>query len=225
MEVFLQSVLPRLLPEDATFEIHAFQGKSDLLSKLEDRLRGYARWLPPHWHIVVLVDRDSDDCRKLKARLERMAYNSGLLTRSQRQGQGQQITNRIVIEELEAWYFGDWDAVCAAYPRLNSNLPRQARYRDPDCVRGGTWEAFERILKRQNYFTTGLRKSEAARAIAPHICPDRNRSGSFKRFVEAVSKAATSMSVPEPSQRSNTTSTPCPANSTTGTQPTTSIIN
>ena len=55
MEVFLQALLPRLLPEDTTFEIHAFQGKSDLLSKLEDRLRGYERWLPPNWHIVVLV--------------------------------------------------------------------------------------------------------------------------------------------------------------------------
>ena len=190
MEIFLQAVLPRLLPEDTTFEIHAFQGKPDLLSKLEDRLRGYGRWIPAHWRIVVLVDRDNDDCRVLKARLERIAADSGLMTRSQRQGQDRQITNRIVIEELEAWYFGDWDAVCSAYPRLNRGLPRQARYRDPDDVRGGTWEAFERILKRQGYFTTGLRKSEAAQAIAPHIRPDRNRSRSFQVFVEAVSRAA-----------------------------------
>lgn len=191
MEVFLQALLPRLLPEDTTFEIRAFQGKSDLLSKLEDRLRAYERWLPPHWHIVVLVDRDNDDCRKLKARLERMAADSGLLKSSQSRGQGRQITNRIVIEELEAWYFGDWDAVCAAYPRLNRGLPSRPRYRDPDGVPGGTWEAFERILKRQRYFTTGLRKSEAARAIAPHIRPDRNRSRSFQVFIEAVIKAVT----------------------------------
>ena len=191
MEVFLQALLPRLLPEDTSFEIHAFQGKSDLLSKLENRLRGYERWLPPNWQIVVLVDRDNDDCRELKARLERMASSSGLLTRSQRRGQDRQITNRIVIEELEAWYFGDWDAVCAAYPRLKPGLCSRPRYRDPDDIRGGTWETFERILKRQRYFTTGLRKSEAARAIAPHIRPDRNRSRSFQMFVEAVIKAVT----------------------------------
>ena len=187
MEVFLQALLPRLLPEDTTFEIHAFQGKSDLLSKLEDRLRGYKRWLLPNWHIMILVDRDNDDCHKLKARLEQMAAKSGLLERSQRRGQDRQVTNRIVIEELEAWYFGDWQAVCAAYPRLNHGLPNQPRYRDPDDIGGGTWEAFERILKSKGYFTTGLRKSEAARAIAPHIRPDRNRSHSFQIFVDALS--------------------------------------
>ncbi len=187
MEVFLQALLPRLLPEDTTFEIHAFQGKSDLLSKLENRLRGYERWLPRNWHIMVLVDRDNDDCHKLKTRLEQMAAKSGLLTCSQCRGQGRQVTNRIVIEELEAWYFGDWEAVCVAYPRLNPGLPSRPRYRDPDDIRGGTWEAFERIFKSKGYFTTGLRKSEAARAIAPHIRPDRNRSGSFQIFVEALS--------------------------------------
>ncbi len=42
MEAFLRALLPRLLPQDRTFEVHPFQGKSDLLGKLEARLRGYA---------------------------------------------------------------------------------------------------------------------------------------------------------------------------------------
>ena len=55
MEAFLRALLPRLLPQDRTFEIHPFQGKSDLLGKLEARLRGYAAWLPADWRIVVVV--------------------------------------------------------------------------------------------------------------------------------------------------------------------------
>jgi len=63
MEVFLAGLLPRLLGQRATFTVHAHQGKSDLLAKLAPRLRAYAKWLPATWRIVVVVDRDRDDCR------------------------------------------------------------------------------------------------------------------------------------------------------------------
>lgn len=38
MEAFVRALLPRLLPADRSFEVHAFQGKSDLLDKIEMRL-------------------------------------------------------------------------------------------------------------------------------------------------------------------------------------------
>ena len=66
MEAFLGALLPRLLPQDRTFVVHPFQGKSDLLAKLESRLRGYATWMPADWRIVVVVDRDDEDCLVLK---------------------------------------------------------------------------------------------------------------------------------------------------------------
>lgn len=46
MKSFLSGLLPRVIPLGGTFEIHAFQGKGDLLRKLDARLRGYASWLP-----------------------------------------------------------------------------------------------------------------------------------------------------------------------------------
>ena len=190
MEAFLDTLLHRLLPEGPTFEIHAFQGKSDLLGKLEERLRAYRRWLPDDWRLVVMVDRDNDDCQSLKERMERLAADSGLRTRSKAGGDNWQLVNRVVIEELEAWYFGDWNAVRAVYPNVSPTVPRQARYRDPDAIADGTWEAFERILQRKGYFKTGLRKVEAARAIAAHLAADQNRSRSFAHFRDAIAEAA-----------------------------------
>ena len=38
MEAFLRGLLPRLMPSDRSFEVHAFQGKSDLLGNLAGRL-------------------------------------------------------------------------------------------------------------------------------------------------------------------------------------------
>ncbi len=189
MEVFLRGLLPRLLPGNRTFEVHAFRGKKDLLQKLEGRLRGYARWLPEDYRIVVMVDRDNDDCHALKTQLEEAAGGAGLLSRSRAAERLWQLANRVVIEELEAWYFGDWQAVRAAYPRVSAAIPNPAKYRDPDSIAGGTWEAFERILKRHGYFRSGLRKMEAAQAMAAHIDPSRNRSQSFRHFVGAIVEA------------------------------------
>lgn len=190
MEVMLDHVLPGLLADtDTGFEIRRFQCKDDLLKNLPARLRGYRAWLPANWAILVLVDRDDEDCRALKQKLENMAATAGLLSKT-RAGAGQrfQVVNCIAVEELEAWFFGDWAAVRAAYPGVPATIPRKA-YRDPDGLRGGTWETLERILQRAGYFKTGLRKLECARAVARHLQPQRNTSPSFRAFVDAVSAA------------------------------------
>ena len=184
METFLRGVLPRLLGH-VSFEIRTFQCKDDLLKKLPNRLRGYA-WCPEDYRIVVIVDRDNDDCHALKQTLEQHAAAAGLPTRANRREGHFTVINRIAIEELEAWYFGDWHAVRAAYPRVSESTPRRTAYRDPDAIPGGTWEAFERIVQRGGYFKGGLRKVEAAREIASHIDPARNTSHSFQVFRDAV---------------------------------------
>lgn len=189
MEAFLRAMLPRLLPEGRTFEVHAFQGKSDLMGKLEARLRAYAAWLPADSRILVVVDRDDDDCRDLKQRLEGITQRAGLLSRSRADGGPWQIVNRIAIEELEAWYFGDWEAVRAIYPRVAPSIPQRQGLRDPDAIAGGTWEAFERVTRKHGYFKGGLTKIEAARAIGAQIRPERNHSASFQAFYSALAEA------------------------------------
>lgn len=179
MEAFLLGLLPRILPQQTTFEIRVFQGKNDLLDKLEARLRGYAAWLPIDWRLVVLVDQDDDSCRQLKRQLEDLALRAGLRTKSNAIGLTWQLVNRIAIEELEAWYFGDWVAVREAYPRVSANIPQQQKYRNPDAISGGTWETFERMMQRYGYYKGGLAKIEAARAIGSCIDPARSRSQSF----------------------------------------------
>lgn len=189
IEAFLRALLPRLLPQHRTFEVHPFQGKSDLLGKLEARLRGYAAWLPADWRIVVVVDRDNEDCRVLKHQLETMARRAGLRTRTRAGNAPWQLVNRIAIEELEAWYFGDWAAVRSAFPRASANVPRRQGFRSPDDIAGGTWEAFERVMQAYGYFECGLRKIEAARAIGASIDPARSISGSFRAFSDAIAEA------------------------------------
>ena len=53
---------PKLLPTDVECGFHAFQGKQNLLVKLPNQLRGYSQWRLHDLRIVVLLDRDSEDC-------------------------------------------------------------------------------------------------------------------------------------------------------------------
>ncbi len=189
MEAFLEAALPRMLPEDVTFQVFPYQGKHALLKRIGDRLKGYSTWLPPEYRIVLIVDRDDDDCMQLKSRLEDICANAGLRSRRIAGSPDWQVVTRIAIEELEAWYFGDWSAVCAAYPGVSSSISNHARYRNPDAIKGGTWEAFERVLQQHGYFKHGLAKRQVAAAIGDHLNPTRNRSKSFSVFRDAVAEA------------------------------------
>jgi hypothetical protein len=73
MEAFLRVLLPRLLPAERTFDVHAFLGKADLPSKIRARPRAYARWLPEDSRLIVAIDRDDDTCRDLRNRPDAIA--------------------------------------------------------------------------------------------------------------------------------------------------------
>ncbi len=176
MEAALELILPRVLPEaEHTFQIHVHQGKRDLLAKIEQRLRAYAAMRWQDMRVVVVVDRDGDDCRDLKQRLVAACTAAG-----------SDALCRIAIEELEAWFFGDVQAMRAAYPRVPATLANQARFREPDAITGGTWEALERVLRRAGYYTAGMPKVEVASRIATHMDPARNRSRSFQVLVDGL---------------------------------------
>jgi hypothetical protein len=160
-------------------------GKQDLLGKLPGRLAGYSRFLTEVERLVVLVDCDDDDCARLKQRIERAGLQAGMVTRSTATTPDWRLASRIAIEVLEAWYFGDWESVREAYPRVPATIPQQEGFRDPDAIRGGTWEALERTLKAKRYFPNGLRIIEAARDIGSRYDPFRSVSQSFIVFRDA----------------------------------------
>ncbi|MDZ4771133.1 MAG: DUF4276 family protein [Chloroflexota bacterium] len=182
-EAVLIELVPRIL-RDHTFEfdIFTFQGKPALLRNLPNRLKAYQH-RQDDWRVIVLVDRDDDDCLVLKQQLEQFARAAGLTTRAVSPTHFL-VINRIATEELEAWFFGDVYAIRKAYPRVDTNLAHQAPYRDSDAIRGGTWEHLERLLK--HYHPGGLEKIRAAQDISKHMQPEHNRSQSFGAFRDAL---------------------------------------
>jgi hypothetical protein len=188
-EAALKNLVPKILGEEVTFQIHPYQGKQNLLRKLPDRLKGYKKWLPDDWRIVVLIDTDRQDCKLLKHQLEEIASNAGLITKSAAPSDRSfQVLNRLAIEELEAWFFGDVEAIATAYPGVSPKIAQKERFRNPDAITGGTWEALEKLLQSKGYHRGGLEKVNAARQISQHMNPDCNRCKSFEVFRDGLLK-------------------------------------
>ena len=185
-EAFFAEFLPKIVAGGTTWKLIAFQGKTDLLANLTKRLKGYAAWLPNDWRIVVLVDEDRGDCSKLKHQLEDAAKAAGMITKSRSTDGAFAVLNRIAVEELEAWFLGDVEGLCTAYPGVPSSLGSREIFRDPDAVPGGSWEALERVLQRAGHFRGGIGKIELARTMAMHLEPSRNRSRSFQCFMKGI---------------------------------------
>ncbi len=186
-EEALRHILPRILRDRATFCISNYGSKHNLLKKLPSRLKGYAQQISrgEQLKLAVLVDRDDDDCHELKRRLEDMARAAGLATKSVPDANGDFVVlNRLAIEELEAWFIGDDDAVRAAFPRVPP-FRNKAKFRDPDTVQG-TWEAFHQRLKRSGVYPDHYPKIEAASLIAVHMDVARSRSTSFRVFCSGM---------------------------------------
>ncbi|MCL2830444.1 MAG: DUF4276 family protein [Betaproteobacteria bacterium] len=186
-EEALRHLLPKITRGRGRAKILNLGSKSRLLKVLPSRLAGYRKRIESgeHIRIVVLVDRDSDDCERLKRELERMAGDAGLPTKTSPDPNGHfRVLNRIVVEELESWFIGDPAALRKAFSSLPKIDPAVGIFRNPD--NGGTWESLHRFLKKNGIYKSNFPKIDAARRIAPHMELAVNRSGSFRNFISGV---------------------------------------
>jgi hypothetical protein len=182
----IRALAKQALGDEAEINIRISSGKQGLLTTLENRLRGFL--YDPDCYVFVMVDRDTDDCVVLKQRLEDCAQRVGIPTRTRPAHDGQyRVVTRIVIEELEAWYFGDHAALRAAFPDLPQKLEKTATYRTPDTLED-PWEKLEALLRSTRRFGNQniLSKVSVAEEIAPHLDITRNDSTSFRAFVTAL---------------------------------------
>jgi hypothetical protein len=186
MEEVLRYLLPKIIGNRAGWKVINMRSKGRLMKELPNRLRGYKKRIDrgEKIKIIVLVDRDNDDCHALKQQLEAMAHNAGLQTKATAgKGGAFQVVNRIAIEELEAWFIGDTKALQSAFTSLRGiRFPNS--FSNPD--NGGTCERLHHFLKQNGIYRNSFPKIEAARNIAKHMDPARNRSRSFQVFQRGV---------------------------------------
>jgi hypothetical protein len=149
-------------------------------------LKGYKAWIPEDYRIVVVVDEDRGDCAKLKKLMEEAARSAQLPTKSAPHRGRFTVLNRIAVEELEAWFFGDPSALANEFRGVPATLGQKAPYRDPDQIVGGTWEALERVLQKAGHYPSGISKIEVARRMSTRLDPGQNKSASFQQLIQGL---------------------------------------
>lgn len=154
--------------------------KRALLGQLPRLLRGYGR-TPGVDGVVVVLDNDQRNCSAFLRELKALLGNCKPAPRT---------LFRLAIEEMEAWFLGDRQALLSAYPRARK--PVLAHYeQDAVC---DTWELLADAIHPGGYAAIrsagwplpGQIKHEWAERIAPHMDVERNLSPSFRKFRDGV---------------------------------------
>lgn len=202
-EKLLEAVLPRLLGEYGnphTWKMHSYKGigripknlkgssdpsKRILLDRLPKLFQGYGR-TPGIDAVVVVLDTDKRDCVDFLAELKTLAAGCTPAPNT---------LFRLAIEEVEAWYLGDRQALTYAYPRAKPEILN--RYvQDSAC---GTWELLADAvypggsvaIKKAGWPLPGQVKHEWAEKIGPLLEPDRNESPSFGKLRDGLRRLVT----------------------------------
>jgi hypothetical protein len=197
-EQLLNTLLPQILGaqgQQHTWRLHAYKGigrippglrttadpaKRILLDQIPKILRGYAK-TPGIDAVVVVLDSDRRDCAAFLTQLKELADASKMSSRTM---------FRLAIEEMEAWYLGDRDALLRAYPRAKTKA-LDGYEQDSVC---GTWEVVADALypggskkvKTAGWPLPGQLKHEWAEKIGPEMDIEHNASQSFCKLRDGL---------------------------------------
>lgn len=172
MKVLLDGLLPRIFP-DLPFLCVAHEGKQDLEQSIPRKLRA---WREPGVHFVIIRDNDGGQCMALKERLQKLCV----------EGRRADSLVRIACQELEAWYFGDPEALSDAFNDDSlRGIGNRARYRDPDAI--------ERPSDDLLYLVPAFQKVSGARLMARHLSRERNQSRSFQVMLDGIARLQAAM--------------------------------
>jgi hypothetical protein len=194
----LEVLLPQLLGaqgEPHTWRLHSYKGigripagltakgdpaKRILLDILPKALRGYGK-TPGVDAVVVVLDADKRDHKVFLTELNSVADACNAASKT---------LFRLAIEEIEAWYLGDRNALLGAYPRAKREV--LDRYvQDSAC---GTWELVadavypggSAAIKKAGWPLPGQVKHEWAEKIGPLMSLDQNVSPSFGKLRDGL---------------------------------------
>lgn len=201
----LDILVPKIVGEGHTYTVHPYKGigripkdmrnthnaaKRILLDCLPKLLKGYGKThanYPDDYPAAVVLVCDLDDKCMRDFRSELYA----ILDACQPPPETRFC---FAIEEGEAWFLGDLQAMNAAYPNAKADV-LGAYVQDSIC---GTWEVLADAVYRggatalsaKGWQTVGLEKSRWAESIAPLMDVDANNSPSFQYFCRKMRELA-----------------------------------
>ena len=201
----LEILVPKIIGDENTFIVHSYKGigripknmrdandasKRVLLQNLPKLLKGNGRTFAGYPNdylaaVILLCDLD-DKCMK--------AFREDLFGILNACNPRPETRFCFAIEEGEAWFLGDLNAVRSAYPQAN-NVVLNTYVNDSIC---GTWEKFAdavypggaQAISAKGWQAVGAEKSKWAEKVPPHMDISNNNSLSFCYFRDKMRELA-----------------------------------
>jgi hypothetical protein len=201
----LDILVPKIIGEDHTFKIYPYKGigriprnmkdtqnaaERILLESLPKLLKGYGKTFngyPTDYPAAVIVVCDLDDrcLKRFRQELYHILKNCNPKPKTR---------FCFAIEEGEAWFLGDLNAIRTAFPRAKNQI-LSAYVNDSICK---TWEKLadavypggSMALSAAGWQVIGMQKSRWAEKISPHMIVDSNESPSFCYFRDKLKELA-----------------------------------
>lgn len=199
----LEILIPKIIGDGHTFTVHPYKGigggripsglkpssdpsKRILLDRLPKLIRGYGNTFlgyPSNYPAALIIICDLDNRCLSNFRRE-------LLECVDKCDVKPDTYFCIAIEEGEAWYFGDINAIKSAYPKAKDGI-LSSYVNDSIC---GTWEKLadsvfsggHKKLKQLGWQAVGKEKMAWASNISPYMNVEQNKSPSFCYFRERL---------------------------------------
>ena len=177
LQAFVTILIAELFPT-LNVQYRRYQGKQDFKKNIRNNIAILSKQYP-HAKFMVVLDKDSHDCKTLKVWLKEECEQAGLDT--------SQFLIRIVCTELESWYLGDLEAILKADFSFTQKVSQKnKKFRDPDRLANAKQE-LQKLLK-QIYVPTEF-ASQLALQIANRA--EANCSLSFQHFLLGLKKLST----------------------------------
>lgn len=156
-----------------------FNGKSDILRKLSQRLKAFSGiYSGQSLAVIVILDRDADDCKTLISQINNTCQKAGFATYPFTNQVAKHIAiTRLAIWEMEAWYLGDWENFKRTF-----GLKNNPRRQPPDYVQRPA-SVIEALF---NNDRKPFRKSEIAAKFSSQINWHGNTSVSFQKLIKVL---------------------------------------
>lgn len=166
------------LPDD--FDSRPNANDMTLLHQLPAKIKAYSKAPLEHRVVVVLIDLDANDEKVLLNRLNSIMKHCDNKI---------EVNFLLAVEELEAWYMGDRQALVKYNSSINQG-ELDNYVQDSIC---GTWETLARaddssFLSFKKRDPRSLdKKKEWSKKIPPHMNVSINQSPSFNVFIKCIS--------------------------------------
>lgn len=195
-EIALNILIQKIISVKNTYTIHSYKGigrlpkglkpgsdpqKRILLDQLPKLIRGYGKTFQGYHDysavVIIVLDLDDKDLNSFETELNEVVNTCNPKPETY---------FCFAIEEGEAWFLGDMNAIKTAYPNAKDSVLNTYE-NDSIC---GTWEKLADAifpggsisLKKQGWMKIVKTKSEWAERITPSLDIENNQSPSFHYF-------------------------------------------